>query len=243
MKTGKMVFSSWTDFMDEFESIFCPENEATTTLMTLKSDWYFQGKRNINAYTNEFKELIALSGYTDPIAVVLKFRRGLHSTTQDKIAESGTDRLKDNDLQGWLQAARRFDLNRLANEAFHYTSRRPATTTSHPARSTFSFLRSSAPMPATPAAMSAPWRAPPPTTSKTAIESCYRCRKSGHISQDCPLRYDVRHLTVDEEDEMIEHVLANRDAAMAATAASTNLSEGTIIERKVSGEDFVQSSG
>jgi hypothetical protein len=100
-----------------------------------------QGKQNVDAYTDEFKELIALSGYTDPIAVVLKFRRGLHPTTQDKIAESGTDRPKDNDLQGWLQAARRFDLNRLANEAFHYTSRRPVTTTTtQPARSTFSFL-------------------------------------------------------------------------------------------------------
>jgi hypothetical protein len=59
--------------------------------MTLKSDQYFQGKRNVDVYTDEFKELIALSGYTDPIAVVLKFRRGLHPTTQDEIAESGTD--------------------------------------------------------------------------------------------------------------------------------------------------------
>jgi hypothetical protein len=72
--------------------------------MTLESDWYFQGKRNINAYTDEFKELITLSGYTDPIAVVLQFCRGLHPTTQDKIAESGMDRPKDNDLQAWLQA-------------------------------------------------------------------------------------------------------------------------------------------
>jgi hypothetical protein len=84
MKTGKMVFASWTKFTDEFE-------EATTALMTLESDRYFQGKRNVDAYTNEFYELITLSGYTDPIAVVLKFRRGLQPSTQDKIAESGTD--------------------------------------------------------------------------------------------------------------------------------------------------------
>jgi hypothetical protein len=47
---------------------------------------------------------------------------------------------------------------------------------------------------------------------------------------------------VDEEDEMVEHVLVNCDAAMAATAASAHLSEGTIIEREVSEEDFVRSS-
>jgi hypothetical protein len=49
MKTGKMVFSSWTEFMDEFKSIFYPENEATTMLITLESDRYFQGKQNVDA--------------------------------------------------------------------------------------------------------------------------------------------------------------------------------------------------
>jgi hypothetical protein len=39
-----------------------------------------------DAYTNEFRELVALSGYMDPIAIILKFHRGLHPTTQDKIA-------------------------------------------------------------------------------------------------------------------------------------------------------------
>jgi hypothetical protein len=91
IKTGKMVFTSWTKFMDEFISILCPENEVTTTLMTLKSDWYFQGRQNVDAYTDKFRELIALSGYTDLITVILKFCQGLHPTTQDKIVEFGTD--------------------------------------------------------------------------------------------------------------------------------------------------------
>jgi hypothetical protein len=85
MRTGKMVFTSWTEFTDEFESIFCPENEATTALMTLESDQYFQGKRNVDAYTNEFRKLVALSGYTDPIAIILKFCRGLQPSTQEKL--------------------------------------------------------------------------------------------------------------------------------------------------------------
>jgi hypothetical protein len=63
-----------------------------------------------------------LSGYTDPIAIVLKFRHGLKPTTQDRIAEAGTDRPQDRDFEGWFKAARRLDLNRLANEAFHYAS-------------------------------------------------------------------------------------------------------------------------
>jgi hypothetical protein len=38
IKTGRMVFTSWKEFMDKLALIFCPENKATTTLITLESD-------------------------------------------------------------------------------------------------------------------------------------------------------------------------------------------------------------
>jgi hypothetical protein len=117
-----MCFASWDGFRDEFTAAFCPENEATTALMRLESDRYFQGKRNVEVYIDEFKDLVDLSGYTDPIAIVLKFCHGLNPTTQDRIAEAGTDRPQDRDFEGWFKAACRLDLNRLANEAFHYAS-------------------------------------------------------------------------------------------------------------------------
>jgi hypothetical protein len=44
MRTGVMAFADWTDFTSEFMSTFCPENEATSMLMRLKSDRYFQGQ-------------------------------------------------------------------------------------------------------------------------------------------------------------------------------------------------------
>jgi hypothetical protein len=50
-------------------------------------------------------------------------------------------------------------------------------------------------------------------------------------------------MTTDEQDNMIKKLLANGDAAMAATAALTQLEEAMIIEREVSEEDFVQCSG
>jgi hypothetical protein len=68
-----MCFASWREFTEEFASTFCPENEATTALMSLESDRYFQAKRNVEAYIDRFKYLVDLSGYTDPIAIVLKF--------------------------------------------------------------------------------------------------------------------------------------------------------------------------
>jgi hypothetical protein len=91
--------------MEEFTVTFCPENKVTTALMRLESDRYFQAKRNVEAYIDEFKDLVDLSGYTDPIAIVFKFRRGLNPTTQDRITESGTDRLSDMDFNGWFKVA------------------------------------------------------------------------------------------------------------------------------------------
>jgi hypothetical protein len=47
--SGKMCFASWHDFTEEFVSTFCPENEATTALMWLESNRYYQGKQNTEA--------------------------------------------------------------------------------------------------------------------------------------------------------------------------------------------------
>jgi hypothetical protein len=74
VRTGVMAFADWTDFISEFMSTFCPENEATSALMRLESDHYFQGQQNVEVYIDEFKDLVDMSGYTDPISIVLKFR-------------------------------------------------------------------------------------------------------------------------------------------------------------------------
>jgi hypothetical protein len=152
LRSGKMCFTSWSDFTEEFVLAFCPENEATTALMQLESDRYFQGKRNVEAYINEFKDLVNLSGYTDPITIMIKFCQGLNSMTQDRITESGTDRLSNTDFNDWFKAAQCLDLNRLANEAFHDASRHPPAHSapslmihSAPPCTPFFFLRSQAP--------------------------------------------------------------------------------------------------
>jgi hypothetical protein len=53
-------------------------------------------------------------------------------------------------------------------------------------------------------------------------------------------------MTLDEQDEFIQQVMANRDAAMDAIAESTThtrTSEGTLVERDIDESDFVRSSG
>jgi hypothetical protein len=53
-------------------------------------------------------------------------------------------------------------------------------------------------------------------------------------------------MMLDEQDEFIQHIMANRDAEMTAAAESTTsarTSEGTVMEREVDESDFVRSSG
>jgi hypothetical protein len=53
-------------------------------------------------------------------------------------------------------------------------------------------------------------------------------------------------MTLDEEDDFIQQIMANHDAAVAAASASTtqmSTSEGTLVEREVDDTDFVRSSG
>jgi hypothetical protein len=81
---------------------------------------------------------------------------------------------------------------------------------------------------------------------KPLAQTCYRCGQTGHISKECDHRHDVHHMTLDEEDEFIQRIMANRDAAVAAAAESTTYtatSEGTLVEREVEDIDFVRSSG
>jgi hypothetical protein len=53
-------------------------------------------------------------------------------------------------------------------------------------------------------------------------------------------------MMLEEEDKYIQHVLANRDAAMAAAVRSTThtaTSESTLVEWEVDKSDFVRSNG
>jgi hypothetical protein len=52
-------------------------------------------------------------------------------------------------------------------------------------------------------------------------------------------------MMLEEEDEFIQHVLANRNTAMATAAGSTThtaTSEGTLVEREVDESDFSRSN-
>jgi hypothetical protein len=239
-KTGKYRYTVWSLFRAVFVENFCPENEATTALMRLESDRYFQGRRTVEAYIDEFETLVDLSGYTEQIVIVLKFRRGLARDIQDKIAELGKDRPSDNDPEGWYAAARRYDQNRLANEAFHAAGAKrnaPAAPITS-AKSSTTSRTYFAPFAAPPSQS----RPPPPSSANPSLgvpmdidatrahqppATCHRCGKPGHFARDCAKRFDIRHMTSDEREDLLQNLLAEKDVAEVRSC-----------EEEVASEDF-----
>jgi hypothetical protein len=137
---------------------------------------------------------------------------------QDKITDS-KDCPSNDDQKGWVKAARLLDQNRLANEAFHGSGRHlnPSMAPTNPPNLRNSFLRVP---PAASLAVGQPSHpfiplrppAPPVDASKSPTVTCFRCKQTGHISKDCPLRFDIRYMTTDEHDDLIKTLLASKDA-------------------------------
>jgi len=42
---------------------------------------------------------------------------------------------------------------------------------------------------------------------------CYRCGEPGHLKPQCPKRFDIRHMTMDEMEEWMQQKVLDQDAA------------------------------
>ena len=95
-----------------------PSSLQVAAINRLESTGYYQKSRSINDYLDEFVELVAEAGYTDPKTTVVKFRKGLDPQIQNTIATMAYGCPSNTSPDDWYKAAKNVDQNCAANEAF-----------------------------------------------------------------------------------------------------------------------------
>jgi hypothetical protein len=94
----------WFAFREDFVKTFCPKSKAQRALTRLETVEYHQGRQTVDEYTDEFRDLIKLAGYTDGLAIVIKFRHGLSQEIQDQVATMPVGQPTDDKPEDWYEA-------------------------------------------------------------------------------------------------------------------------------------------
>jgi len=58
-------------------------------------------------------------------------------------------------------------------------------------------------------------------TCPTPLRGCYRCREPNHLVKDCPHCLDVQRLTAEQREELIEDLMALKDAVTEEEVGSS----------------------
>ena len=122
-KSGTLRFIDWLDFEQEFRKDFTLLDTEAAAVNMLETTAYFQGKRTVDDYLDQFRDLIYDSGYADSKTIVVKFRRGLDRQIATALAGMASSRPSDTDPDAWFKLMVQMDQNHTADEAFQASHR------------------------------------------------------------------------------------------------------------------------
>jgi len=151
---------------------------------------------------------------------------GLRLGIQNQIATMPYRQPADTDPDAWYKAVWRIDQTYLANEVFQFilhsaTSILLKTASAQLPPLSLVRLPPILPLPATP-------KPPPPTPSMEVpmdvnttrkarslpLQGCYQCGDVNYLVRDCLHHMDICQLTSEQQEELIENLLALKDAVL-----------------------------
>jgi len=222
VRIGSLRFTDWFDFEDEFRKDFLPLDSEATAINILEGNTYFQGKRTVDDYLDQFRDLVEDSGYTDPKTLVVKFRRGLDRRIASALGSMAAGRPADNKPEDWYRLAVQMDQNRAAEEAFQSSHRQGPMQGAGLLRIPQTMKITSSPLATRPPphfthvnpspGNPVPMDIDTAQKAKALAEDCRRCGEPGHWARDCPLRFDIRYMDSDELQTELQGKLAAKDA-------------------------------
>ena len=129
--SGYLKLLDWDKFQKEFQKDFCPAHSNIAAINKLESTTYYQQTWSIDDYLDEFVELVAEAGYTDPKTMVVKFQKGLDPQIQNTVVTMAYSCPSDASPEDCYDAAKNVDQNHAANKAFKTAYQAPIPASTH----------------------------------------------------------------------------------------------------------------
>jgi len=117
-RNGTFRFANRSAFTGEFQKEFMPPKAEDEVIGRLATDHYFQGKRTVGEYLDQFRDLVEDSGYTDLKTIVVKFRRGLDCRISTALTGTALGRPSDTDPEAWFRLAAQMDQDCATEDTF-----------------------------------------------------------------------------------------------------------------------------
>lgn len=200
--TSPARYGTWDEFVVKLETAFLPVNAASDAVAKLKK--LKQGAGGVDDYIATFRTTVGLTDFKDTAFIIDKFLDGLNDSLRRKVL-GNTSEMKT--LEDYYGVASRLDAN------YQYTN---TFSSPHPKPNNF---RRNIRQVATTDNDVAIQKLTAAERDKLRREGkCFRCRKAGHMSRECPngrtASRTVRQMEVITEAPADEDISVGRIVAM-----------------------------